>query len=285
MAAALAILREVGALRDAVAALRSQHGSVALVPTMGALHAGHLSLVAAGRARAGAVVATIFVNPAQFGPGEDFAAYPRREAEDAALLADAGCDLLFAPPPAEVYPPGFATTVSVAGLDRRWEGTARPGHFDGVATVVTKLLLMAGPDIALFGEKDWQQLAIIRRLVADLNLPVAIHGMPTVRDVDGLALSSRNAYLAPAQRDIAAALPRTLFAAVAALEGGSAPARVLADGQAALLAAGFDAVDYLVLVDPDSLEPVDALRAPARLLAAARIGPTRLLDNMAVGVA
>lgn len=285
MAAALAILREVGALRDAVAALRSQHGSVALVPTMGALHAGHLSLVAAGRARAGAVVATIFVNPAQFGPGEDFAAYPRREAEDAALLADAGCDLLFAPPPAEVYPPGFATTVSVAGLDRRWEGTARPGHFDGVATVVTKLLLMAGPDIALFGEKDWQQLAIIRRLVADLNLPVAIHGMPTVRDVDGLALSSRNAYLAPAQRDIAAALPRTLFAAVAALEGGAAPARVLADGQAALLAAGFDAVDYLVLVDPDSLEPVDALRAPARLLAAARIGPTRLLDNMAVGVA
>lgn len=282
MTSALPVVRRVDELRAAVAELRARHGSVALVPTMGALHAGHLSLVAGGRARAGAVVASIFVNPAQFGPAEDFSRYPRREAEDAALLAGAGCHLLFAPPVEEVYPAGFATTVSVAGLDRRWEGEARPGHFDGVATVVTKLLMMAGPDIALFGEKDWQQLAVIRRLAADLDLPVAIHGMPIVRDADGLALSSRNAYLSPRERDIASALPRILFACVAALESGAEPASALAEGRAALRTAGFTAVDYLALVDPDSLEPVDSLSAPARLLAAARVGTTRLLDNMAV---
>jgi len=282
MAGGLAIVRTVADLRTAVAGLRARYGSVALVPTMGALHAGHLSLVAGGRAHAGAVVATLFVNPAQFAAGEDFSRYPRQEGEDARLLAEAGCALLFAPPSEEVYPPGFLTRVTVSGPDRRWEGEARPGHFDGVATVVTKLLLMAGAEVALFGEKDWQQLVIIRRLVADLNLPVRIVGMPIVRDADGLALSSRNAYLSPAERAVAAALPRALFACAAALEAGEAPHRVLADARAALLAAGFAAVDYLVLVEPDSLEPVGTQWTVARLLAAARLGPTRLLDNMAV---
>jgi pantoate--beta-alanine ligase len=278
----LEIVREVSALRTAVADLRARHGSVALVPTMGALPAGHLSLVAGGRERAGAVVATLFVNPTQFGAGEDFTRYPRQEAEDAKLLESAGARLLFAPAPQEVYPQGFATTVSVAGIDRRWEGEARPGHFSGVATVVTKLLTMSGADVALFGEKDWQQLAIIRRLAADLNLPVVIAGSPTIRDSDGLALSSRNAYLSPEQRQQAAVLPATLLACVAALESGEDVAAVLARGRAALLSGGFAAVDYLALVDPDSLEPVATTAAPSRLLAAARMGTTRLLDNMAV---
>lgn len=276
----LPVVRTVADLRAGVAACRP--GRVALVPTMGALHAGHLALVAAARA-AGAthVVASVFVNPTQFGPAEDFDRYPRDEAADAAALTAAGADLLFAPTVATMYPAGFATTVSVAGLGSVLDGAARPGHFDGVATVVAKLLLAAGPDLAVFGEKDWQQLTVIRRLVADLALPVAVVGAPIVRDADGLALSSRNAYLDADERRRALALPRALVAARDAILVGQPVADALAAAAAALTAAGFDAPDYVALVDA-GLAPVTALTGPARLLAAARIGRTRLIDNLAV---
>ncbi len=288
--ATLPIVRTVAELRAAVAGFRLGRvapGSiapsrVALVPTMGALHAGHLALIAAARA-AGAthVVASIFVNPTQFGPHEDFDRYPRDEAADAAALTAAGTDLLFAPDVAAIYPPGFATTVSVGGLSTVLDGAARPGHFDGVATVVAKLLIAAGPDLAVFGEKDWQQLAVIRRLVADLALPVRIVGAPILRDGDGLALSSRNAYLSADERTRALALPRALARARAAIVAGEPVAATLAAAAAALVAAGFDAPDYVALVDA-GLAPVTALTGPARLLAAARIGRTRLIDNLAV---
>ena len=276
----LSIVRSVSALRVAIAAFRP--GRVALVPTMGALHAGHLALVAAARA-AGAthVVASIFVNPTQFGPSEDFDRYPRDEAADAAALAAAGVDLLFAPAVAAMYPGGHATTVRVAGLGDILDGAARPGHFDGVATVVTKLLLAAAPDLAVFGEKDWQQLAVIHRLVADLSLPVEIIGAPIVRDADGLALSSRNAFLTPGERIRAVALPQALEAARDALRAGGEVAATLAAAAAALVTAGFAPPDYVELVDAN-LRPLTAISAPARLLAAARIGATRLIDNIAL---
>jgi pantoate--beta-alanine ligase len=276
----LPIVRSVADLRAAVAVFRP--GRVALVPTMGALHAGHLALIAAARA-AGAdrVVASIFVNPAQFGPGEDFDRYPRDEAADAAALAAAGCELLFAPGASAVYPPSFATSISVGSISRILDGAARPGHFDGVATVVAKLLIAAAPDLAVFGEKDWQQLAVICRLVTDLGLPVAIVGAPIVRDSDGLALSSRNAYLSADERRRAVALPQALVAARDAIEHGAPVAATLAAASAAITAAGFDAPDYVALVDAD-LHPLTGLAGPARLLAAARIGGTRLIDNLAV---
>jgi pantoate--beta-alanine ligase len=276
----LPVVRSVADLRSAIAGLRP--GRVALVPTMGALHAGHLALVAAARA-AGAdhVVASIFVNPTQFGPAEDFDRYPRDEAADAAALAAAGVDLLFAPDVAAVYPPGFATTVSVGGLSTVLDGAARPGHFDGVATVVAKLLIAAGPDLAVFGEKDWQQLAVIRRLVVDLGLPVEIVGAPIIRDADGLALSSRNAYLTADERARAVALPRSLAAARDAIHAGQPVDDALAAAAAALVAAGFDTPDYVALVDAD-LAPLVAGDRPGRLLAAARLGSTRLIDNLAV---
>ncbi len=276
----LPIVRTVADLRAAVARFRP--GRVALVPTMGALHAGHLALLAAARA-AGAshVVASVFVNPAQFGPHEDFDRYPRDEAADAAALARAGCDLLFAPAVGEIYPTGFATTVSVGGLTEVLDGRARPGHFAGVATVVAKLLIAAAPDLAVFGEKDWQQLAVICRLVADLALPVEIVGAPIVRDADGLALSSRNAYLSADERARAVTLPRALTAARDALRGGAAVEPTLAEAAAVLVAAGFDRPDYVALVD-ERLQPVASLDRPARLLAAARIGGTRLIDNVAI---
>jgi len=286
----LSIVRSVSALRVAIAAFRP--GRVALVPTMGALHAGHLALVAAARA-AGAthVVASIFVNPTQFGPSEDFDRYPRDEAADAAALAAAGVDLLFAPAVAAMYPGGHATTVRVAGLGDILDGAARPGHFDGVATVVTKLLLAAAPDLAVFGEKDWQQLAVIHkdwqqlavihRLVADLSLPVEIIGAPIVRDADGLALSSRNAFLTPGERIRAVALPQALEAARDALRAGGEVAATLAAAAAALVTAGFAPPDYVELVDAN-LRPLTAISAPARLVAAARIGATRLIDNIAL---
>lgn len=273
------IARDVAPLRARIRDWRAAGERVALVPTMGALHPGHLSLVNIGKRRAHRVVASIFVNPKQFGANEDLDRYPRQEARDAALLQQAGCDLLFAPPPQAVYPEGYATTVSVGGLDRPMEGAARPGHFDGVATVVAKLLLMAFPDVAIFGEKDWQQLAIIRRLVTDLNIPVDIIGAPILRDPDGLAMSSRNAYLDPQARAVAAALPRTLHAAAQAIAGGASVAETLSTARAALASAGFK-LDYLTLADGESLATLDAAQPGARLFVAATLGTTRLIDNM-----
>ena len=255
---------------------------VALVPTMGALHAGHLALIEAARGRADRVVASIFVNPRQFGANEDLSRYPRREGTDARLLADAGCDLLWLPDTDTMYPAGFATTVSVAGVSERWDGAARPGHFDGVATVVAKLFHQVAPDVALFGEKDWQQLQVIRRMVADLDMDVAIVGVPTQRDDDGLALSSRNIYLDPDERARAVALPRALGEAARAIGRGDASDGALATAMASLAGAGFD-LDYLALVDAETLAPDPAPDRPRRLLAAARLGTTRLIDNVEVG--
>jgi pantoate--beta-alanine ligase len=272
-------------LRSVAAQWRRAGERIALVPTMGGLHPGHLALVAAAREQAGRVVASVFVNPTQFGAGEDFDRYPRDLERDASLLTDAGCDLLFAPPVEAVYPDGFRTTVHVAGLGARWCGAARPGHFDGVTTVVLKLLNMLAPDVAVFGEKDWQQLAIIRRMATDLDLPVEIAGAPTVRDSDGLALSSRNIFLTATERQAAAALPRVLAEAAGELRRGGPAAPVLDEAVAKLAAAGFREVDYVALVDECSLEPVPAAAPGSRLLAAARIGSTRLIDNLSVGPA
>jgi pantoate--beta-alanine ligase len=248
---------------------------------MGALHTGHLSLIEDGRRRADAVIASIFVNPKQFGEGEDFGRYPRQEETDAAMLAKAGCDLLWLPGVEDIYPPGLATTVRVAGVSERWEGEARPGHFDGVATVVARLLLAVGPDVAIFGEKDFQQLAVIKRMAADLGLSIEIAGAPIVRDADGLALSSRNAYLSADERSRASALPGSLDAARTAILSGTSIADALAQARASLAEAGF-AVDYVALVDADTLEPLDAPQGEMRLIAAATIGSTRLIDNLAV---
>lgn len=268
---------------EELARARSElRGSVGLVPTMGALHAGHMALIAEAGKRADKVVASIFVNPTQFGPGEDFGRYPRREADDAELLREAGCDLLWMPSVEDIYPGGFSTNVSVSSVAERWEGEARPGHFDGVATVVAKLLLSVLPHIALFGEKDLQQLAVIRRMVADLNIPVDIVGVQTVREPDGLALSSRNAYLLPEERERAAALPQALNTARAAILSGTPAAEVLQEAKASLLAAGFRRIDYFALVDASTLEPLEERKGEMRLIAAAVIGTTRLIDNIAV---
>jgi pantoate--beta-alanine ligase len=257
-------------------------GSVALVPTMGALHAGHMALIAEAKQRGNRVVASIFVNPTQFGPGEDFGRYPRREEQDARMLEEAGCDLLWMPTVADIYPGGFATTVSIAGVSERWEGEARPGHFDGVATVVAKLLLSVRPDVALFGEKDFQQFAVIRRMVADLAIPVEIVGEPTVREPDGLALSSRNAYLSPDERERAVALPNALKAARDAIRSGASVSTALQQAKQSLVDAGFLRIDYFALVDSETLEPLDSPQGDMRLIAAAVIGTTRLIDNLAV---
>jgi len=276
-------LREVGTLRTAVAEWKRAGESVAVVPTMGALHPGHLSLAAAARAAADRVIATIFVNPRQFDSAEDLAKYPRTEAGDAAMLLDVGVDMLFAPAPAVVYPAGFATTVSVSGLSEVLEGAHRPGHFDGMATVVTKLLLMTGADLAFFGEKDWQQLQIVHRLVSDLNIPVRIIGCPTVREADGLAMSSRNRRLAPGDRANAAALFRALDRAAGRIASGEPYAKVLAEARTTLGAAGFTDVDYLEYCGAADLRPMTVPDRPGRLLAAAWIGGVRLIDNVAVG--
>lgn len=276
------IIRDPASLRKAVRALREGGDRIALVPTMGALHDGHISLVRAGKSRADHVVASIFVNPTQFGPHEDLDAYPRQEAQDAALLDAEGVALLWAPDAATMYPQGFATTIRVSGVSDGLCGAARPGHFDGVATVVAKLLNQVGPDVALFGEKDYQQLAVIRRMVADLDLPVEIAGVPTARAEDGLALSSRNAYLSADERARAAELPRAMIDGVRGLEAGEGAEAVLSGIYKRLEAAGFGPIDYVELCDAVSLQPVRKLTAPARLLAAARLGTTRLLDNFHV---
>jgi len=278
----LPIFRTVADLRAQVAAWRGQGLKIALVTTMGALHEGHLTLVREALKRADKVVATVFVNPTQFGPNEDFAAYPRRESEDAALLAGAGANGLFAPTVAEMYPEGFATTVTVAGVSEGLCGTFRPGHFAGVATVVSKLLLQAGPDVALFGEKDYQQLQVIRRLVRDLDIPVSIVGVPTVREADGLALSSRNAYLSAAERAIAPALHRILTSMAEALRRGADAASQEEWGKDQIIAAGFSSVDYLEVRAAEGLAPLSRLDRSARILVAARLGKARLLDNVPV---
>jgi pantoate--beta-alanine ligase len=274
-------------LRSLVDRLRAGPRRLALVPTMGALHEGHLTLVREARRHADAVAVSIFVNPKQFGPGEDLDAYPRRMAEDSVLLEREGVELLWAPTAEAMYPRGFATNVSVSGVSEGLCGAARPGHFDGVATVVCKLFNQVRPDVALFGEKDWQQLAVIRRMARDLDLVRphvdAIVGVPTVREADGLALSSRNQYLSPEARVQAAALPQAMRECVAALAAGSAADATLAALEAHLLQAGFEHVDYVALADAASLAPLGRLdERPARLLVAARIGGTRLIDNMPV---
>ena len=274
-------VRTVAELRAAVAAWRRAGETAGLVPTMGALHRGHISLIEAARAACRRSIATIFVNPKQFGPREDFSRYPRQEEEDRALLEAAGCDLLFAPPLTEMYPEGFSTTVSVAGVTDRWEGEARPGHFAGVATVVTKLLLQALADKAFFGEKDYQQLQSVTRMARDLDIPTEIVGCPTVREADGLALSSRNVYLTPSERKTAPTLHRAITAVAAAAREGDDIASAVETGTTALLNAGFSAVDYLAVVDAATLAPLTTLDRPGRVLAAARLGAVRLIDNVA----
>lgn len=274
-------VRTIAELRDAVAAYRAEGARVALVPTMGALHAGHMALVEAAKRPGTRIVASIFVNPKQFGAGEDLGRYPRKEIADARMLGEAGCDLLWLPPVEVMYPDGFATTVSVAGVSEGLDGAARPGHFDGVATVVAKLFNQVAPDIAYFGEKDFQQLAVIRRMVADLDMHVEIAGVPTQRDDDGLALSSRNIYLDDGERARAVALPRALGVAARAIEKGGAPEAAVTAARDALTAAGF-VVDYVTLVDAETLNEQPDEARPRRLLAAARMGSTRLIDNIEV---
>lgn len=275
-------------LRERIAKLREGGETLGLVPTMGALHEGHLTLVRRARERCDHVVASIFVNPTQFGPNEDLDAYPRQLEEDAAMLEAEGCALLWAPDVAAMYPDGFASSIRVSGVSEGLCGADRPGHFDGVATVVCKLFNQVRPDMAFFGEKDFQQLAVIRTMARDLDL-VAPHahqiiGVPTVREADGLAMSSRNRYLSDENRAAAATLPAAMKTAIAAIEGGADTAQALAALQSSLIAAGFSSVDYAVLADATSLAPIDALTGKtARLLVAARIGGTRLIDNMAVG--
>ncbi len=274
-------VRDLPALRQQLAAWRRDGAAVALVPTMGALHDGHLALVEAARRTGARVVASIFVNPRQFAPSEDLARYPRREAADARLLTEGGCDLLWMPDVDTMYPAGFATNISVGGVSDGLDGAARPGHFDGVATVVAKLFNQVRPDTAYFGEKDFQQLAVIRRLVTDLDMNIEIVGVPTQRDDDGLALSSRNIYLDADERARAVALPRALGIAARAITRGEAVPAVLADAIATLTTAGFE-VDYVAVADAEALTPDPAPGRPRRLLAAARMGTTRLIDNIAI---
>jgi pantoate--beta-alanine ligase len=273
-------VRDIDPIRQTVASWQSQGFKVAFVPTMGALHQGHLDLIAAARARADKVVASIFVNPAQFAPHEDLARYPRDEARDAELLTQVGCDLLYAPSVETMYPSGFATKVSVDGVSARWEGAFRPHFFAGVATIVTKLFLQVRPDMALFGEKDWQQLQVVTQMTRDLDLDIDIIGVPTRRESDGLAMSSRNAYLSAEERAIAPALMQTLDRIFQALiHEKKQVAATVSDAQADLLAKGFTAIDYLAPCHAQTLEPWQD-GDPLRVLGAAWLGKTRLIDNL-----
>ena len=276
-------VRQLPELRDVISGFRAVGERIAFVPTMGALHAGHMALVAEAKLAADRVVVSIFVNPKQFGPNEDLARYPRKEQSDSRMLSDAGVDLLWLPPVEVMYPEGHSTDIAVSGVSEPLDGAARPGHFDGVATVVAKLFNQVKPDIALFGEKDFQQLAVIRRMVADLDFDIDVRGVPTQRDDDGLALSSRNVYLMPEDRAAAVALPRALGVAARAIEKGDDADAALAAARASLEAAGFE-IDYVELADAETLGAPVAGK-PRRLLAAARIGGTRLIDNIAVEAA
>lgn len=276
------VIRSAAALRDRVAAWKRSGMLVGVVPTMGALHDGHLSLARAARAQSDRVIVTIFVNPMQFNNPEDLKKYPRDEAHDLALLEAGKVDVLFAPGPEEVYPEGFATKVAVTGVSEPMEGAFRPGHFDGVATVVAKLFGMTQAGRAFFGEKDWQQVQVVERLVRDLNIPIRIIACPTIREADGLAMSSRNVRLTEEERAVAPALHRAMQGAAEAIRDGQDAAAALAAARGAVLAAGFASVEYLDLRDAATLEPVAAVARPARILAAALLGEVRLIDNIGV---
>lgn len=282
MPASPIIHRTVDDLRSAVSAWRRDGLRIGMVPTMGALHSGHLELVRAARERADRIIVSIFVNPTQFAPTEDFGAYPRTETSDVAKLAELGVEAVFAPNANEMYPAGYSTTVSLAGPAIGLETDFRPHFFSGVATVVSKLLIAAFPDVAMFGEKDYQQLMVVRQMASDLRLPTEIVGLPTIRETDGLALSSRNAYLSAEQRQTATTISRVMRKAADAIRAGGNAATALAEGRETLTAAGFR-VDYLVLRNAETLaELIDVAQEPRRMLAAAWLGKTRLIDNIAV---
>lgn len=276
------VIRTAAELRDKVAAWKRSGMLVGVVPTMGALHDGHLSLARAARAQSDRVIVTVFVNPMQFNNASDLDKYPRDEAKDLALLEAEGVDVLFAPGVEEVYPEGFATTVSVTGITEPLEGAFRPGHFDGVATVCSKLFGMTQAGRAFFGEKDWQQLQVVQRLVRDLNIPIRIIGCPTIREEDGLAMSSRNVRLTAAEREIAPRLHEIMQAAAAGIRDGHSADTALMNAQAELLKAGFRDIEYLELRTVDGLRPASDLSDPARMLVALWLGDVRLIDNIAV---
>jgi pantoate--beta-alanine ligase len=276
------VVKTVVALRQTVAAWRADGHSVGLVPTMGFLHRGHIALVEEARAKTDRVVASIFVNPSQFGENEDFRTYPRDLDGDLTKLDDAGTSIAFVPDVTEMYPHRFSSSVSVTGITNGLCGASRPGHFEGVATVVTKLLLQCLPDRAFFGEKDYQQLQVIRRMVRDLDIPVDIAGVPTVREDDGLAISSRNAYFTAEQRASAPELYRAISAAASAAATGATAASICAEARARLHAVGFAPIDYVEMCDAETLEPVEVANRPTRVFVAANLGTTRLIDNVAV---
>ena len=279
----LEVVRDVASLRAKVREWRRQDETVGLIPTMGALHDGHLALVKAALDSCDHAVTTIFVNPTQFSPNEDFEAYPRDEADDLSKLQALSADVAFVPPVEEMYADGFSTSVAISGLTEGLCGATRPHFFGGVATVVSKLLLQALPDKAFFGEKDYQQLQVVTRMARDLDIPVEIVGVPTVREADGLAMSSRNWYLSPEERTSAPALYKVLCDIAAKLSAGQTSAAAIAEGRTVLEAAGFGPIDYIEVCDASSLEPLETADRPARVLAAAHLGRTRLIDNVAVG--